>query len=251
MKILKNLLLLIFILLGFVCGICAGDTGSNADVLYRDGDFEKAKSLYMLLAEQNPQNPYYNYNLANCYYKTGKMGKAVLYYLRAFNLLPRDKNIRENLSMVLSINGENLVPRGVPHILHKMYFYFSIYELKGFFWLFFWVWAILMAAYLIYFNGKRFLKQLLVVTALFAGFFGLWAGTRHLSRAENLAVITAFSADIKSGPADSFNLLATIGEGNLVFITTQKDSWYGIIVKENALKGWIKKDSLEKVGVSH
>lgn len=244
----KKIYFLSMLFLTFICSISAVDTDlKKADALYRKGNFADAIPLYRILRDKNPQNPYYHYNLANCHYKMGRRGRAVISFYRAFDILPRDGNIRENLASALAAGGENLVPQGVPVILHKLYFYFSFAELKGMFWFFFWVFSVFTAVYFIFgVRGKIFKISIYFLTG-FVLFSGLWAGIRSFSMPDNKAVIIKTSAAIRSGPAESFDIIAYIGDGKIVFITGQKDSWYEIYIKKQALKGWVDKNSLEMI----
>ncbi|HUT85684.1 MAG TPA: tetratricopeptide repeat protein, partial [Elusimicrobiales bacterium] len=228
------------------CGVLANDA-SEADTLYREGRFEQVIDIYRGLADKNPQNPYYHYNLGNCYYKTNQLGKAVASFYRAFNLLPRNRDIKQNLSMTLELTGQNLVWKGVPSVFHSAYFYLSLGELKGFFWLCFWLLTLCAGIFLLKQSLRNTLKTYLIMLAAITLAIGLWAGSRHLNSKNKLAVVINSSAVIKSGPGDNFGSLASISEGKLVEILGLKDNWYEVGIKNRSLKGWMEKSLLEVI----
>jgi hypothetical protein len=241
----RQIYVLFFVI--FLAGIASSTNIKEANNLYQNGNFTQAIPLYKSLLGEHPQNPYYHYNLANCYYKTGKTGKAIVEFYRAFDLLPRDSDIRQNLSLALTSVGESLVWRGVPSIIHKLYFYFSLAELKGIFWLFFWFWAILVASYFIFNPKHKVFKIGIYILTVCILFFGIWAMIRNISKNKNVAVITEPSVAVRAGPGEKFTILLYANEGGFVSITDKKDNWYEVKIKKQAVKGWMKKDSLDVI----
>src|SRR5947207_2322189 len=72
----------------------AADDFAAANSFYEKSDFANALPIYERLASEHPKEPSYHYNLGNTYLKTGRPGKAVASYLRAFRLAPRDGDVR-------------------------------------------------------------------------------------------------------------------------------------------------------------
>ena len=69
----------------------------EANELYQQNDIAGAQSTFesILAAGINSSELYYN--LANCYYKTGAIPNAILYYEKALKLTPNDPDIAFNL----------------------------------------------------------------------------------------------------------------------------------------------------------
>jgi tetratricopeptide (TPR) repeat protein len=242
----KNIFVLCFFLSVCFTPFLYADDLQKAQEFYREGDFEQASVLYLSVEKKYLQNPYYHYNLGNCYYKMDKIGKAVASFYRAFYLLPRNEDIRKNLSLALHSSGETLVAGGLPLVLHKLYFYFSFSELKGFFWLSLWVWVVSMILYFGFSKGHKFLKPVVMVVSVFVLCIGLWLTVRYSTKAD-LAVVSEPSVAVRSGPSESFAALALLGEGKLLVVGSLKDDWYEVEVKGQAIKGWVKKDLLEVI----
>jgi tetratricopeptide (TPR) repeat protein len=74
----------------------------KANQLYQDKDYEGAIEAYKEVLKEDTKDSAVYYNLGNAYYKTGKIGYAVLNYEKALHLNPRSKEIRENLKFAES-----------------------------------------------------------------------------------------------------------------------------------------------------
>jgi hypothetical protein len=60
-----------------------------------------AATLYAKLVDQGYESKELYFNLGNAYFKSGKLGQAVLNYRRAWRLAPRDPDIQANLRFAL------------------------------------------------------------------------------------------------------------------------------------------------------
>ena len=216
---------------------------SQAEDLYRQGKFSASLSAYEEILKNHPKDPFVYYNIGNCYFKMGSKGLAAANYYRAFELAPRDEDIRHNLTLALASGGEKLVPAGVPVILHKAFFSLSLPELKGFVYALFWLVCLLALMGLMRRKWNAFITVALLLLAV--GCSWLYARTR-LAR-EVRAVIAAPVAEIRSGPGKNFPASASAAQGHLVCIEDAKDDWYEVILKSQGLKGWIEKKDVEKI----
>ena len=70
---------------------------------YEAGDYNGAIDRYMEVVAAGIVNVDLDYNLGNAWFKSGDMGRAVLWYERASRLDPRSADVRENLSVVRSL----------------------------------------------------------------------------------------------------------------------------------------------------
>ena len=62
---------------------------------YQDGDFAAALDAYLAVERSGFESGPLFYNIANAYFKTGALGRAILYYERASRELPGDEDVLE------------------------------------------------------------------------------------------------------------------------------------------------------------
>lgn len=75
-------------------------TPAEADEAYRERNYSQALASYLLLADERGVSSELYYNIANCYYRLGQTGKAVLYYEKSLKLDPTNSDARQNLEFV-------------------------------------------------------------------------------------------------------------------------------------------------------
>ena len=218
-------------------------TLQEAEQFYREGKYAASLGAYEDLLHTYPNDPFLYYNVGNCYFKMGSRGLAVANYYRAFRLAPRDKDIRHNLSLALNGAGEKFIPVGMPAVLHQTFFSLTVEELRGLFYLSLWLFCAAAIIWLL----KRKLLYLTGIFLLSTLVLGSWYVWRWQIRQEPLAVVAAPMAELRSGPGDNFPASASVSQGHLLILQDSKDHWYEVVVKSQGLKGWIEKDTLEKI----
>lgn len=78
-----------------------------ANSLYEKKDYAKALEDYLKIADSGKESGELYYNIGNSFLKMGKLGFAILYYERAKNFIPRDSDLKSNLSYALSLAGDS------------------------------------------------------------------------------------------------------------------------------------------------
>lgn len=239
----KRLFLVLIGMLALAMPTFAEDLLASAEQLYRQGKFSQALSTYEQILKNYPKDPFVYYNIGNCYFKMGSKGLALANYYRAFKYAPRDADIRHNLALTRASCGEKFVPAGVPEVVHKAYFSLSLPELTGLAYLLFWICCLATGCWILKRKGGKFVLLLGLCTLFTAG----WWYTRYQWENRALAVVASPVAEIRSGPGTNFPASASITQGHLVTIEDSKDNWYEVIVKSQSLKGWVEKDSIERI----
>lgn len=223
----------------------AAGTPAEAHELYQKGRFEEAAAIYEALAAAEPLEASHHYNLGNARYKTGQLGRATACYLRAFKLAPRDPDIRFNLAFALERAGEALVLPGIPEALHRLVYLLSGEELQGIFWSSWAAFFLLWGLYLL--DSRLRLPTALVLAALIAAGSGGWLALRGSLEPPELAVVTLPNAEVRSGPGRNFSASYTLPEGRRVEVLGASGDWVEIGVARDGIKGWIRRDSIERV----
>lgn len=91
----------IALLLLTVAGVASAvNLTQEADSAYMNDDFVTAAALYNEIAATEGTSTNLYYNLGNCYFRMGQLGRAVLNYERALRLDPSNTDARDNLKFV-------------------------------------------------------------------------------------------------------------------------------------------------------
>lgn len=213
----------------------AAEPREEARARFDAADYTAAAALYRQALAQSPRDAALHFNLGNALFKAGKLGPAIASYQRAFDILPRDGDIRFNLGFALRRAGEDLVPPGVPGGMFAVFYWLSERELAGLFWVACWL-ALLLAA-----RRRREAGYALAAWA----FLGLWWGVRLKLEPARRGVITSPTAEIRSGPGETFPVGFTAPEGRRVEILSEQFGWLEIGVLKEGERGWLRSDALE------
>ncbi len=214
---------------------------------YDAGDYAGAASLFESALQKDSKNPFLEYNLGNALFKSGKLGPAIVAYQRAFDILPRNGDIRYNLAFALNRAGESLVPSGVPPILFTLFYWLSIQELSSLFWLFTWILLLLGAFWIKTRKSSETSRPFLYGAAFFCVLFGSWWGIRFLLEPESLGVIVTPTAEVRSGPGETFSVDFTAPEGRRVEILSENSDWIEVGLLKEGSRGWVSSHDVEKI----
>lgn len=217
----------------------------NAEVLYKENKFNEALASYQEMLKTDGNNPFLYYNIGNTYYRLNNRGQAILNYYRAYNLLPRNGDIRHNLSLALIPTGHTLVPAEVPVVVHKMFFWFSVKELLGLLYVSLGLFLISLIVLMkirspFVLNNAR---RLLIISCILTLFTGAWYFTRGAMMGKK-GIVLLNMGEVRGGPGDNFSASATVPEGYLIKIINETSQWYEIEIPGENIKGWIKQDAV-------
>ncbi|MBN2207845.1 MAG: tetratricopeptide repeat protein [Candidatus Coatesbacteria bacterium] len=267
---------LIFLLL--FTGATACPSASHARVtvdpkvtveLYNDGcdsyerdDFAGAKDRFLAAALTRWQNPALFYNLGNCYFRLGDLGRAILYYEKAKRLAPRDASIAYNLDLTRSRIIDKVEPTERNILVQLFVDVYSLFNVNE--WtaislsLYLALMAVVIAVILLKGeaidegegarrSARRILAQIAVILAILTALSA--TSTLVKARAFNAGdcgIVVADAVKARSGPKDEFAEVFELHSGTKVRIQATRDDWHQISI-ETGLSGWLPKESVEIV----
>ncbi len=238
----KYFLTLISLFLMLSCS--AQGQNKTAQDLFDNGNYLGAAEIYQEQINSGDKSPYSYYNLGNSYFKAGDLDKALINYYRAFRLNPRDKDIINNLSFTLEKAGQSLIPENMPKTVFLTYNYFSLKELKGLAFLGLWLFAI-SVAFFVFFKYRRFwLKTVifsLCLTLFFTGFYLI----RAKKDLQDLAVVIAPRAELRSGPSENFPVALNVPRAQLLEIHDRKGDWIEVSLGNESNFTWVQQKYIE------
>jgi len=239
----KNIFILSILLL-IPLLICAKEYDLTlANNAFQEQNYQKAEEEYMKVANEGVKNFELFYNLGNTYFKLNDLGNARLYYEKAAKFEPMNKELNENIAMLLaSIKDKEDIQRSfVETLLRKVYFAFSI-NLLGVFVLIFFVLMMAFIVLLIMSRSavlKRIVKIFLVILAVI---FFLVTVTEVMRirdfYTDDSAVILDETVIAYSGPSDDFPQVFTIHDGLKVSIERFDNDWV-LIKLPSGNGGWV------------
>ncbi len=244
----KNIFILSILLL-IPLLICAKEYDLTlANNAFQEQNYQKAEEEYMKVANEGVKNFELFYNLGNTYFKLNDLGNARLYYEKAAKFEPMNKELNENIAMLLaSIKDKEDIQRSfVETILRKVYFAFSI-NLLGVFVLTFFILMMAFIVLLIMSRSavlKRIVKIFLVILAVI---FFLVTVTEVMRirdfYTDDSAVILDETVIAYSGPSDDFPQVFTIHDGLKVSIERFDNDWV-LIKLPSGNGGWVLTSTL-------
>jgi tetratricopeptide (TPR) repeat protein len=224
-----------------------GPASCEGQRLYDLGDFQAAADWYLQASLAEPRNAALHYDLGNSLFKSGKTGRAIASYERAFAIRPRDADIRQNLDYALRRAGEELMPAGVPPLLFLAFHLFSERELAGLQWLACWLLLILAG---LCFWRQALRPSLLSWTAAAAILWlilgGWWLAVRGISPLRRGVIVTS-AAELRSGPGENYSVSFTVPEGRRVQILAADGAWLELGVLKEGVKGWLPATAIEEL----
>jgi tetratricopeptide (TPR) repeat protein len=216
--------------------------------LYEASEFEGAQGIFESLVSAGVRDPAVYYNLGNCYYQLGEIGKAIISYRRARMLAPRDEDIKANLGFLRSSVGFRDTTKafdlggmvGLPGEIA------SPREWQVIFYIAYYAGAACLLAVL-FLGGRARRCALRILAVLIVAALACWAfadrGRAHFSAGTEGAVIMDRS-QLMSGPGAAFEELARLPDGVEVTLRARSGIWVEVRLPTGEV-GWLRETELQ------
>ena len=219
---------------------------------YIDGNYEKAIEEYSVIIDGGEYSMKLYYNLANAYFKLGKMGKAILYYNKALRIAPSQEDIRHNLALAeaqtkdrITVIPEFFLNRWLRTVRNAMSCTaWSVLSLLSL--------ALSLVFALLFLLASRIRWRkvgfycavcaavLFIVTTAFA------LSSRKDMLSHNEAIVLSSAISVKSSPDRSATDLFVLHEGTKVRILSEMDEWNEVVIADGK-KGWVEAKNIEEI----
>lgn len=221
----------------------------QAQAAYTNKNYSEATQIYQNIIQQGYTSPKLNYNLANAYYNSKQLGKAIVNYERALKQLPNDKDVLHNLALAEQQIIEKIEP--YPVLFYQQWIKSAASLLSSN------IWAIislicvsnsvLFALLLLKGVKKRFkfikismpIAAILALITLYLSYYQYTIETET-----NKAVVIIPNSPLKESPAASGNTLLSISEGTKVTQINEINNWVQVQLPDKQ-EGWIEKNAIE------
>jgi tetratricopeptide (TPR) repeat protein len=229
--------------------LAADEDFAKANQFYSAKAYDSALVLYKSIEGTGVESAELNFNIGNCYFKSGDIGRAVVYYLRAKRLSPGDDDIKANLAFArgftrIQMEGVQLNPvySLVEGIVDPVELNLLAWVSSGCF-IFFFVLLTLRFGFGWSGIGRGAIVSVLAILALSA--FATTFKYRHDYLVER-AVVVSEDCPVLSGPTPQAQTELHGAPGLVVEIVGSSGGYYNVLF-ENKRRGWIAKDHLELV----
>lgn len=251
MKRIFTLILLVFSLVNLYADE-KGELWTKANDAYSMGQYETALNDYIEIEKNGYQSYKLYYNMGNAWYKTGNMGKAILYYEKALKLNPAGEDALNNLQIAklqtldkIDVLPEFIVSTWIKDIRNMMSSNGWGYTAVGLF-------AVVCILLLLFkfaptTGGRKLSFVLACVVFLFFIFAVLFAfSLRAKAKSEDNAVVMVPVSNVKSAPNSTGNNLFILHEGSKVEILEQAGKWCRIEISDGR-QGWLEEKDIEVI----
>lgn len=251
MKRIFTLILLVFSLVNLYADE-KGELWTKANDAYSMGQYETALNDYIEIEKNGYHSYRLYYNMGNAWYKTGNMGKAILYYEKALKLNPAGEDALNNLQIAklqtldkIDVLPEFIVSTWIKDIRNLMSSNGWGYTAVGLF-------AVVCILLLLFkfaptTGGRKLSFVLACVVFMFFIFAVLFAfSLRAKAKSEDNAVVMVPVSNVKSAPNSTGNNLFILHEGSKVEILEQAGKWCRIEISDGR-QGWLEEKDIEVI----
>ena len=226
---------------------------ARANERYERGEYAEAAQQYAALIDQGYSDVPLYFNLGNAYLESGDLGRAILNYLRARELSPRDMGIRNNLELARGMTVDRVVAERGPLVESVSYFghRWATPDELGTAALLLWVATGIAIGALLVWRVLPLRRVLRTVTAFAAVatvmLLLLVVSMAYANPYDNTGVVTAAAVEIVSGPGPQYPEEFTLYSGAQVRLTDSRHGWLRIELPGGELRGWVPSHTVDVV----
>ncbi|GBE40479.1 MAG TPA: tetratricopeptide repeat protein [Nitrospirae bacterium] len=219
----------------------------KGNTLYEAGKYDEAIREYSKLIEQSFESGNIYYNIGNCYFKKGDIGRTILNYERAKKLIPGDSDLVSNYSFTRSFIKADVSKASTPWFksIFNSFNFLTINGLTVFLSVIFTFTVFFLLSGLFITPLKRYRRFVLPVLLIIfmAGAFSLYSRVSMLGKE---AVIISESVDAKFEPLDNATTYFSMYAGMKVYILESKEDW-SKVERFDGKVGWIMSSNMDRI----
>ena len=246
--------LMILILLTPLDALCQNISESmqQAGEYYRNGEFDKAIRIYEELISDGYQGTSLYFNLANSYYRVGKLGYAILNFERALKTSPSDEDVKHNLAFANLSTVDRIQPLPTFFLFEWWETLLTSLSVNGWTYLAYFFFIVLLLLITLYFFAKTVSQQKII---LFSGLANLVLLLLIVSllvvkinreQTHISGVIIGQSITVKNSPDEKSTDAFVIHEGLKVKLEDRLDNWVKIRLADGKV-GWVENDAFIRI----
>lgn len=248
-------LLFIIIIFGFTASLYAAvpDRITNlfytGNTLYEQDRYKEAIEKYEEIIKAGYSSGPLYYNLGNCYFKLGQLGKTILYYERAKQFIPKDPELNFNLNYVKSLLEDKIEApyrNWLQRKLYSMVYFFNLSTWIGFTVI---VWSIFIISGIIAVLAIGFRKGFKYIGIISAVLLIIGFSSTLILYSESSspqAIILSKEIPVRYGPGEGEVEAFLLHEGTKVTIKKHQEEWIQVQLSDGKT-GWLPQHAVEKI----
>ena len=245
-------LVLLFIMSDLSFAVNVDEQMQQAGEYYRSGQFESAINIYEEIRSEGYEGTSLYFNVANSYYRIGKLGEAILNYERALKLSPNDEDVKHNLAFANLSTIDRIQPLPTFFLFQWWESILATLTVNEWTYLAYFIFVLLIVLVVVYFFAKTIFQQKLI---LFSGLGMLTAFLLvtsllivKVNKEENVieGVIIEQSLTVKTSPDMKSTDAFVIHEGLKVNLEDKLDNWIKVRLADGKV-GWIENNAVVKI----
>jgi hypothetical protein len=234
---------------------------NQAVAAYQRGHFDSATAGFLRLAQGGIDDDRVWYNLGNSYFKSGRIGSALVAYRRGLRLAPRDPDLIANYRYVRLFAADKIESAGTFFLerwWRGLVDRISLAESRLLAGLAFWL-AALLTAYRWWLGMSANHGRLAMVRRpsvplwVIGGVWVVWliltGGTATCYSRDVTSrpgAVVAVQADVRGGPGDDYALQFIAHDGLEGTVERSEAGWH-LVRFPNGLKGWVVTSAFEPI----
>jgi tetratricopeptide (TPR) repeat protein len=249
MKLLPLLLCIAFVKIGVADE--ATVQFEQANMAYRDGEYQKAAELYEQIIAQGYESAPLYYNLGNVYFKLNSLPASILSYERAKRLAPNDEDINYNLRLANLRVVDKIEP--LPQLFFIAWWEHLMNHHSADQWAIIAIIALWFAVLggVLLVIGRALLRRIASAASVVALGLSVFAfiGVMQRNTIEEVkreAIVFDKSVSVKSAPDRQSTDLFVIHEGVKVELLDSVGEWRKIRLADGKV-GWLIAESVESI----
>lgn len=250
--ILRCIIIILMFLTTQLIGADVASTMSKANLYYKNNQYQEAINEYNSLVKDGYEGLSLFYNLGNAYYRTGKIGYAILYYEKALKYSPSDEDVLQNLKLA-RLNLKDKVDSLPPFFIFNLWKgLLSSFSVTGWTIIVYVFYFLLLVSVLLYFFSKTVTQQRFSFFSGITVFAFLLISISLLMVKMNkefnikYGVVLQTAVNVKSSPDYSSKDEFVIHEGLKVKIEDKVDEWIKIRLEDGKV-GWVENKTAAEI----
>jgi len=218
---------------------------------YEKRDYKKAIEEYLKILDMGLKSGHLYYNIGNAFFKTGRLGHAILYYERARRIIPQDRDLRANLayakSLVESSGFDAPAAKIIPRLIKKPFADLSLNALATLTVIVYFIMVAMLALLILNpFFAKKFWPVFIMIPGIFLMNLSALAIRYYDEDILKRGVIVQKEADCKYEPIDKSTTYYRLQEGDEVIVLSTRAGWRQIKRLDGRI-AWVREEGLEEI----